>query len=152
LALSGYRESFQYQGEERDFCLRLLDAGYATVYLPDALVAHVIHRGSRDSRRYLRLVSRNDCLNTLYNDPLVRVVWMLPARYARYFQMRRGWKIRDPWGGWWLARDLIGRAREIRTLRRPVSKRTLARWRELRGQPVAYRPSTGVRTQQAGLT
>lgn len=150
LALSGYRESFQYQGEERDFCLRLLDAGYGTVYLPDALVAHVIDRGSRDSRRYLRLVSRNDCLNTLYNDPFGRVLWMLPARYARYFQMRRGWKIRDPWGGWWLARDLAGRVGEIRKLRRPVSRRTLARWRELRAQAVAYQaPSAGSARQAA---
>ena len=39
--IGGYRESFGFYGEEKDFCLRLLEAGYVTVYLPEALVAHV---------------------------------------------------------------------------------------------------------------
>lgn len=138
LELSGYRESFQYFGEEKDFCLRLIDAGYQTVYLPDALVAHVIDAASRDRRRYLRLVARNDCLNTLYNDPLWRVLWILPARYALYFRMRRSWKIRDPWGGFWLMRDVLGRIPGVWKQRRPVSRTTLARWRALRAAHLPY--------------
>ena len=35
LALGGYRDRFEFYGEEKDFCLRLIDAGYRTVYLPD---------------------------------------------------------------------------------------------------------------------
>jgi GT2 family glycosyltransferase len=138
LQLSGYRESFQFYGEEKDFCLRLMDAGYKTVYLPDALVAHVIDPASRDLRRYLRLVARNDCLGTLYNDPMTRLVWMLPARFALYFRMRRGWRIRDPWGGLWLARDVVGRIPAVWKQRRPVSRGTLARWRELRTHQTLY--------------
>src|ERR1043165_3339773 len=38
LALGGYRETFGFYGEEKEFCLRLLDAELHTVYLPDALV------------------------------------------------------------------------------------------------------------------
>jgi len=138
LALSGYRESFEFYGEEKDFCLRLIDAGYQTIYLPQALVAHVVDGASRDRRRYLRCVSRNDCLNTLYNDPLWRLVWMLPARFALYFRMRRTWKIDDPWGGAWLARDLVSRIPRVWKERRPVSRATLARWRALRSRPAAY--------------
>ena len=41
LNLGGYQESFRFYGEEKDYCLRLLDAGYDVVYLPDARVAHV---------------------------------------------------------------------------------------------------------------
>ena len=51
---------------------------------------------------------RNDCLNALYNEPLSRVVWMLPARDLMYFRMRRGWGIRDPWGWAWIAGPLAG--------------------------------------------
>ena len=97
LKLSGFRERFDCYGEEKEFCLRLLNAGYKTVYLPQALIAHVPDPRSRDMRRYLRLVARNDCLNTLYNDPLARVMWMLPARVALYFRMRRAWKVSDRW-------------------------------------------------------
>jgi N-acetylglucosaminyl-diphospho-decaprenol L-rhamnosyltransferase len=138
LELSGYRESFEFYGEEKDYCLRLLDAGHQTVYLPGALIAHVPDPATRDRRRYLRFVARNDCLGTLYNDPMTRLLWMLPARFALYFRMRRGWKIRDPWGGLWLARDVMRRIPAVWKERRPVSRGTLARWRELRRHHTSY--------------
>ena len=96
--IGGYREALGFYGEEKEFCLRLLDSGYVSVYLPDSLIAHVPDPSGRSQQRYLRFVSRNDCFNTLYNDPMTRLLWMLPARFALYFRMRRGWKIRDPWG------------------------------------------------------
>jgi len=139
LALGGYRETFEFYGEEKEFCLRLLDAGYQTVYLPDARIAHVIDRGSRDQRRYLRFVSRNDCLNSVLNDPFARLLWVLPARYFLYFRMRRGWKIRDPWGGLWLLGELMRRAPAAWQARKPVRRQTLQRWRSLRTAPPAYR-------------
>lgn len=138
LALGGYRETFGYYGEEKEFCLRLLDAGLHTVYLPHALVAHVVDPGSRDLRRYLRFVARNDCLNSLLNDPLTRLLWMLPVRYALYFRMRRGWKIRDPWGGVWLLRQVAARFPEAWSARRPVSRGTLREWRALRDEQRSY--------------
>jgi GT2 family glycosyltransferase len=149
LALGGYREAFGCYGEEKEFCLRLLDAGLHTVYLPHALVAHVVDPNSRDRRRYLRFVARNDCLNSLLNDPFTRLVWMLPARYALYFRMRRGWKIRDPWGGVWLLGEIAGRLSEVWRARRPVSRETLKEWRALRSEPRLYRGS-GVRDQGSG--
>lgn len=131
LALGGYRELFEFYGEEKEYCLRLLDAGYDVVFLPDARVAHLLDRGGRDARRYLRQVARNDCLNTLLNDPAWRVAWMLPARYALYFRMRRGWRVRDPWGAWWLARSIARALPDVARERRPVRRETLRRWASL---------------------
>src|SRR4029079_14358658 len=149
LELSGYRESFEFYGEEKDFCLRLIDAGYQTIYLPQALVAHVVDGASRDRRRYLRCVSRNDCLNTLYNDPLWRLVWMLPARFALYFRMRRTWKIDDPWGGAWLARDLVSRLPRVWKERRAGSRGSAPRGGAARGPRGAPRAVAGA-AQPAG--
>ena len=123
LRLGGYREEFIYYGEEKDFCLRLLDAGYRTVYLPDALVSHIPDAAGRSRSRYLRYVVRNDCLNAFYNDPLPRVLWTLPARYLLYFRMRHGWRIPDPWGWLWVAREVLTYASRTREHRRPVSAR-----------------------------
>jgi GT2 family glycosyltransferase len=136
--MGGYRESFGFYGEEKDFCLRLLDAGYLTVYLPDARIAHVPDGGGRSQQRYLRFVARNDCFNSLYNDPLSRVLWMLPARFALYFRMRRAWKIHDPWGWAWLLRELAGGMPDVVAHRRPVSRRTIAAWKALRRTETAY--------------
>jgi GT2 family glycosyltransferase len=141
--LGGYREDFVYYGEEKDYCLRLIEAGYRTVYLPDALVSHVPDAAGRSRTRYLRFVSRNDCLNALYNDPLPRVLWTVPARFALYFRMRHGWSIRDPWGGLWLAREVMRGTLRAAQRRRPVSRATLAAWRSLRVSPVRYEAPAG---------
>jgi GT2 family glycosyltransferase len=138
LSLGGYREAFEFYGEEKEYCLRLIESGHQTVYLPDALVSHLADPGGRSPTRYLRFVSRNDCLNALYNDPLPRVLWTVPLRYALYFRMRRGWKIHDPGGALWLAREVAGNLPRVWRDRRPVSRATLRRWRALRQQPERY--------------
>jgi GT2 family glycosyltransferase len=143
LRLGGYRESFIHYGEEKDYCLRLIEAGYRTVYLPDALVVHAPDAANRSRQRYLRFVSRNDCLNALYNDPFPRVLWALPARLALYFRMRRAWRIADPWGWVWVARE-VGRVAASDDFRRtPVSWATVKAWRRLRRQPAPYAPPSG---------
>lgn len=138
LDLGGYREAFEFYGEEKDFGVRVLDAGLSVVYLPSALVVHASDPAGRDARRYLRQVARNDCLTSLYNDPLPRVLWMTAARYALYFRMRHKWRIRDPWGGVWLARDLVRRLPSVLSQRRPVKRRTIARWAELKKDETPY--------------
>ena len=139
LALGGYRERFVFYGEEKDFCLRLIESGLHTVYLPDARVAHEPDPAGRDTRRYLRYVTRNDCLHALYNEPLGRVAWVLPARAFLYFRMRRAWGVSDPWGWLWIAREIALNLPSVAHERRPVSARTVELWRRLRSaiQPYA---------------
>lgn len=131
LALGGYRASFRFYGEEKEFCLRVLDAGYRVAYLPDARIGHLPDAAGRDRTRYLRYVVRNDCLAALYNDPLARLVWMLPTRLALYFRMRSAWQIRDPGGLLWILRELLGELGDVCRCRHPVKRSTLRRWREL---------------------
>ena len=129
VAIGGYRESFEFYGEEKDSVCVCIDAGYRTVYLPDALVMHEPDQASRSKQRYLRYVTRNDCLNALYNDPLSRLAWLVPARLAIYFRMRRAWKIDDPWGWAWILRELWSNAGSVFRNRKPVSAETVAVWK-----------------------
>lgn len=142
LELGGYRETFVFYGEEKEYCLRLLDRGYRVVYLPDALVLHTQDVAGRTPQRYLRYVTRNDCLNALYNEPVWRVFWLVPVRLALYFKMRSEWRVNDPGGLRWILAQLASNAGAVLRSRRPVSRRTLTAWRNLRdgAAPYARRP------------
>jgi len=140
LQLGGYRESFVFYGEEKDYCLRLLDRGLSVVYLPDARVVHAQDASGRTPQRYLRYVTRNDCLNAIYNEPLGRMVWLLPARLVLYFRMRKQWKVNDPAGWWWVVKEVASHAPPAWRMRKPVSRRTQSAWRRLRDSPAPYSP------------
>ena len=143
--LGGYRESFVFYGEEKEFCLRLLDRGFRVVYLPDALVAHAQDASGRMPQRYLRYVTRNDCLHAVYHEPLWRLLWVVPARLALYFKMRRDWKIDDPGGLRWILSELAANAGAAVRVRKPISRRTRAAWRRLRHGSAPYAAAAPVR-------
>ncbi len=142
LDLGGYRESFVFYGEEKEYCLRLLDRGYRVVYLPEALVIHAQDAAGRTPQRYLRYVTRNDCLNALYNEPAWRLLWLLPARIALYFKMRSQWRVNDPAGLRWILSELAINGGMALRSRRPVSRRTLSAWRKLRDDAAPYSPAS----------
>lgn len=142
LEIGGYRELFIIHGEEREVCLRWLDRGLHVVYLPDALVAHVADTGNRDVRSYVRHVMRNDCLATLYNDPLPRALCVVPYKLWSYTRMRAGIAGGDPGGLLWMLRELARHAPRVLKERHPVSWRTLREWKRLRASPPPYGTSS----------
>lgn len=146
LGLGGYRESFVFYGEEKEYCLRLLEHGYRVVYLPDALVIHAQDAAGRTPQRYLRYVTRNDCLHALYNEPVWRALWLVPARLALYFRMRSRWGIDDPQGLKWILSELAANGGAALRSRKPVSRRTRAMWRDLRDSDAPYLPKAALGT------
>ena len=141
LQLGGYRESLVFYGEEKDFCIRALDAGRRVVYLPDAIVGHVPDAGGRSATRYVRFVIRNDCLCSLYNEPWPLVLVGLPVRLWRYRRMAGPHA--EAGGLLWILRQLAAAAWDIRRHRRSVSWTTVRRWRQLARTVVPYEPPAG---------
>ncbi|HEY5220190.1 MAG TPA: glycosyltransferase [Gemmatimonadaceae bacterium] len=139
VALGGFREQLMINGEEREMCLRALDAGLGVVYLPQARVAHLADPAGRDVRHYLHLTVRNGVVSSIYDDPFALMCVRIPMRLVAYFRMRRGWNVTDPWGFWavlrWIARDV----RRAFAQRRPVRWSTIRRWRSLTRRAPAYR-------------
>ncbi len=146
--LGGYRESFVFYGEEKDFCVRALEAGLRIVYLPDAVVGHVPDRGGRSATRYVRFAIRNDCLYSLYNEPWPLVALSLPIRLWRYRRMAGD--DAESGGIQWILRELRRSLPEIRRDRRAVSWATVRKWRGMSRTPTPYRPIPGDRRQEAG--
>jgi glycosyltransferase involved in cell wall biosynthesis len=68
LALGGFREVIVHQGEERDFCIRMLAAGFVT-RLGCADPIHHFESPLRDLRRMDVYGRRNDILYSWHNDP-----------------------------------------------------------------------------------
>lgn len=68
LNLGGYRETLFHQGEERDYCLRMLDAGYI-VRLGRSDPIHHFESPRRDLRRMDVYGRRNDVLFAWHNVP-----------------------------------------------------------------------------------
>lgn len=138
LALGGYRADFVCYGEEKDYCLRLLDAGYHVVYLPDARVGHIVDYRGRDQRRYVRYVIRNDCLLSLYNEPWPLAVFSVPVRLLRFSRMAASIDGGDSGGRAWVVAELRRMLADVLRRRRPVSWRTIREWRRLARTTVAY--------------
>ncbi len=130
--LGGYRESFFFYGEEKDYCLRALDAGHQVVYMPGVRVAHVPDPSGRDDRRYIRYVIRNDCLFSLYNEPMPVALASLPVRLGRFVSMARRGGVWDPGGIFWVVGSLLTLMPSVWRDRKPVSWASFRRWRRLR--------------------
>jgi GT2 family glycosyltransferase len=99
LKLGGYRQDLVHQGEERDYCIRMLQAGYL-VRLGRADVIHHYESPKRDMRRMDYYGRRNDVLFAWHYAPMpilpvhligtaingLRSAW----RAGRYGRMLRG--------------------------------------------------------------
>lgn len=127
LKLGGFREHLVHQGEESDFCIRLLDAGYVVRLGRSAPITHwESHKRDYDRVDYFGV--RNSILFAWQNVPTLYmplnlvvttfkclIFTLVPKRFAN---------------------RLAGIARAYRempkTNREPVSKETFLTWRKLR--------------------
>jgi len=118
-----------YGGEEKDLCLRLLDAGYKIVRLPGVHVWHEKTPVSRDRLAQYRSAVCNDLAITLWRTPAPLLPAALVARCYWYlkFSLKRG-LTRPCLGGFGLfARSVPAILRS----RRPVKAATLHAFKRL---------------------
>lgn len=84
LKLGGYREFLFHQGEEADFCIRMLDAGYVT-RLGTADPIHHFESPRRDHRRIAYYGHRNNILFAWHNAPATMLPLHVLATTCRGF-------------------------------------------------------------------
>jgi glycosyltransferase involved in cell wall biosynthesis len=130
LQVGGYRDALVHQGEESDYCLRMLEAGFF-VRLGRADPIHHFESPRRDVRRMDYFGARNSVLFVWQNVPMPDLVWHLPVVMVRLvlLTLRPGR----------LATRLSGLLAGLRLFashpRRPVSKDTYRLARRLAAGP-----------------
>ncbi len=132
LSLGGFRDEYFYMGEEKELCLRLLDAGHKVVYLPESRVGHMAVSAERDQGRFVGLTVRNGCWTSFYDEPFLMMFATVPFRLLGYFRMNRGLKSRDVYGFRWVLKELYESFPRVWRERRPVKWSTIRQWRRLR--------------------
>lgn len=128
LKLGGYRAELCHQGEERDYCLRLLDAGYV-VRLGRADPIHHFESPQRHVARIDHLGRRNDVLYAWHNVPMPYLPVHLLATTVKGLLL--GIKLGRPLR--MLHGLASGYAASVRQPRRPVRAVTYRLSRRLRG-------------------
>ena len=129
LKLGGYREHLVHQGEESDYCMRMLDAGYYVRLGSSDGIQH-FESPNRDLHRVDFYGRRNDILFAWQNVPLLALPVHLLATTAKGLQW--GFKVKRPLV---MARGLLcGYAACWKYFgqRRPVAQRSYRLFRRLR--------------------
>jgi glycosyltransferase involved in cell wall biosynthesis len=128
LTIGGYREFIFHQGEEIDFCLRMLDAGYV-VRLGRADPIHHFESPRRDFRRMDLYGRKNEILFVWHNAPARYVPWRLTRAaiggVLDGFKQHRAWRMTR--GVLWGFACIIPRWR----FRRPVSPEAFRLFRHI---------------------
>jgi GT2 family glycosyltransferase len=118
-----------YGGEEKDLCLRLLDAGYKIVLLPGVHVWHDKSLTARDLAAQHRSGVCNDLTLTLRRAPLALLPFALAWKLVRHLQFAaRTSLVAQYWAG------VLGFLRSSRASwrgRQPVKLSTLSRFSKL---------------------
>lgn len=140
LKMGGYREIFHYYGEEKEYCLRLWDAGCKVVYVPNARIAHLPDPSGRDNAKYHRYYTRNDCLAALFSLPLSAALFLIVFRLLGYRKVQVSMGLVDPGGLAWVKAELRNNFKTVWRQRKPVRWSTLFLWRRLRREWLAYLP------------
>ncbi|MBI4470318.1 MAG: glycosyltransferase family 2 protein [Acidobacteria bacterium] len=129
LRLGGYREFLVHQGEEMDYCIRMLEAGYV-VRLGNADPIHHMESPRRDFRRMDYYGRRNDILFAWHNVPMPELLGHLPINVVN--GLRSAARARRFRHMIWGTLTGLGHALCHPRNRRPVSRQVYWLFRHLR--------------------
>jgi len=132
--LAGYTESpGAYGGDEKDFCLRAIDAGYEIIELAGVHVWHDKTPLARDLPEQHRSGVCNDLTLVLRRVPAVLVVPTVVVKFAKHllFSIKHGLFRAGLLG----MRDFLSAAPEIWRARLPVRAASLAQFYSLSRAP-----------------
>jgi GT2 family glycosyltransferase len=145
IELGGYREMFAAYYEEPEFCQRMLDRGFYVVYLPDAGVVHHQSPIGRNNLMALRNGYRNKCFAAVYNEPILMMLFSIPARILLYSYKHQKYcqqqGIESEFGARWIIAELRDHFPVLWRDRKALKWTTYLKWHQVKRTP-AYQLTT----------
>lgn len=121
--LGGYRDFYFYYGEEGEYSLRALEAGWRILFYPSVIVHHRVSPRGRNQGRLLGYSFRNNLFTILLNLPWQRAVpeaaWKVMVygvEALRLLELR--WTL-------WAVCSLLAHLTQVWRMRTPVSWKTV---------------------------
>ncbi|PRY06761.1 GT2 family glycosyltransferase [Pontibacter ummariensis] len=132
LRLNGFRESFCHQGEEEDFCIRLLQFGFPVLLGK----GHAIHHHESTKRSWERMDfygSRNLILFAVFNVPVIFLPFQIAASAINCILY--GFKLKRPYQKTrGVIYGILDGIRLSQVERKPVSVKSFVRYRKLKSK------------------
>lgn len=146
--LGGYRDFYDYYGEEAEYALRALAAGWRVLLYPAVVIHHRVSAVGRSTGRIRGYSLRNHLWTIWLHLPwyavIVETVWKL---FSNGIEVVRQGEPR--WGAWGVASFARGLPRVLR-LRRPIPRTTYRLYNALRFQHIS-RPAAFTAVPRAGV-
>jgi GT2 family glycosyltransferase len=117
-----------YGAEEKDLCIRLLDRGWRSVFLPGVHVWHDKDARNRDWGAQHRSGTLNDMVFGLLRCPWPHVLYYLPGKALRHARWGLKGSPEERWSGFRGLADFIACAPLYLKQRRPVGRKTFRRF------------------------
>jgi GT2 family glycosyltransferase len=137
--LGGYREVFAAYYEEPELCKRMLDRGFYVVYLPDARIIHSHSPIGRNNLIALRNGCRNKCFAAIYNEPLLMMLFSIPARILLYSYKHQKYcdqqSIQSEFGAGWIIQEIRSHFAELWRDRKALKWTTYYKWHKVKQAP-----------------
>jgi len=126
VAEAGFYTDFPgpYGAEEKDLCIRLLDRGWRTIFLPGVHVWHDKDARNRDWGAQHRSSALNDMVFGLLRCPLPDVLYYLPGKAVRHARWGLKGSPEERWSGFRGLADFIACAPSWWHKRQPVRRET----------------------------
>ncbi len=146
LKIRGYKEMFEWGGEEGDYCKRMLNLGYRVVYLPNSVVVHSHSPVGRHKVKRLAFLARNSIFSGILNEPLLLLFVTVPLRLLLYlhkqYHLSEDLSSENVFSLKWLVSQILTNFKTLWADRAPLKWTTHFEWKIIKNRKWPYLGAT----------
>jgi GT2 family glycosyltransferase len=136
--VGGYFAPLRYYYEEFEISMRVIDAGWRIVFVPDLQITHFRDPRGRDGRGIMRLIFRNATMTIFARFPIWTVPAAVAGQFCRFAYACWCSNSIDGWGPFIAGKDVLRMLPVTLRSRRAVRTMSLLRYKRLARHPIPW--------------